>query len=58
MINASAALQDLRSPPGNHLEKLSGDLKGFHGVRVNDQWRLVFRWEGSDAHQVSLRDNH
>lgn len=58
MLNAANALQDLRSPPGNHLEKLSGGLKGFHSVRVNDQWRLVFRWESSEAHQVSLTDYH
>jgi proteic killer suppression protein len=58
MLNAANALQDLRSPPGNRLEKLSGGLKGFHSVRVNDQWRLVFRWESSEAHQVSLTDYH
>jgi toxin HigB-1 len=58
MVNAAASLQDLRSPPGNHLEKLAGDMKEFHSVRVNDQWRLVFRWKGSEAHQVSLKDYH
>jgi proteic killer suppression protein len=58
LINAAAALQDLRSPPGNRLEALAGDLKGRHSIRVNDQWRLVFRWEGSDAHEVTLQDYH
>ena len=58
MLNAAAALQDLRSPPGHHLENRSGNLKGFHSVCVNDPWRLVFRWEGSDAHQVALTDFH
>lgn len=58
MLNAAASLQDLRSPPGNQLEKLRGDLKDFHSIRVNDQWRLVFRWQGHDAHQVSLEDYH
>ena len=49
---------DLRSPPGNRLEALKGDLKGFHSIRVNDQWRLVFRWEGNNALDVSLMDYH
>lgn len=58
MLNGAAAVLDLRSPPGNRLEALKGDLKGFHSIRVNDQWRLVFRWEGNNAHDVSLRDYH
>ena len=49
---------DLRSPPGNRLEALKGDFKGYHSIRVNDQWRLVFRWEGNDAHEVRLVDYH
>jgi len=49
---------DLQSPPGNRLEALRGDLKGFHSIRVNDQWRIVFRWSGSDAHDVRLTDYH
>src|SRR5215471_242944 len=44
MIDYAAALNDLSSPPGNHLEALRGNLKGFHSIRVNDQWRIVFRW--------------
>jgi proteic killer suppression protein len=58
MLNGSAAVLDLRSPPGNRLEALRGDLKGFHSIRVNDQWRLVFRWEGNNALDVRLMDYH
>jgi proteic killer suppression protein len=58
VLNGAAALMDLRSPPGNRLEVLRGDLKGFHSIRVNDQWRLVFRWDGNHAHNVRLMDYH
>ena len=58
MLNGSAAVLDLRSPPGNRLEALKGDLKGFRSTRVNDQWRLVFRWEGNNALDVRLMDYH
>ena len=58
MLNAAIALGDLRSPPGNRLETLEGDLAGHPSVRVNDQWRIVFRWEGSDAFEVHLIDYH
>ena len=58
MINGAAAVLDLRSPPGNRLEVLKGVLKGFHSIRVNDQWRLVFRWEGNNALDVRLMDYH
>ena len=58
MVNAAAALLDLRSPPGNRLETLTGDLEGHHSVRVNDQWRIVFWWSGGDAHDVRLSDYH
>ena len=57
-MNAAHALGDLRSPPGNRLEALGGDLAGFHSIRVNDQWRLVFRWEGTDIQEVRLIDYH
>ena len=57
-INAAVRLLDLRSPPGNRLEALRGDLSSFHSVRVNNQWRVIFRWEGQDAHEVSLVDYH
>lgn len=58
MLNAAPELLDLRSPPGNRLEALDGQLRGFHGIRVNDQWRIVFRWSGRDAHDVRLTDYH
>lgn len=51
-------LIDLRSPPGNRLEALKGDLQGFHSIRVNDQWRIIFRWFANSAHDVSLTDYH
>jgi proteic killer suppression protein len=57
-LDSAGSLQDLRLPPGNRLEALKGDLRGLHAVRVNDQWRLVFRWEGTNAHQVRLVDYH
>ncbi len=58
MLNAARTLRDLRSPPGNRLEALRGTLAGLHSIRVNDQWRIVFRWAGSDAHEVRLTDYH
>jgi proteic killer suppression protein len=58
MLNGAAAVQDLRSPPGNRLETLRGDLKGFYSIRVNDQWRLVFLWAGNNASEVRLTDYH
>ena len=57
-LNGAASVLDLRSPPGIRLEALKGDLEGLHSIRVNDQWRLVFRWEGNDAHKVRLVDYH
>jgi proteic killer suppression protein len=58
MLNGASAVLDLRSPPGNRLESLKGDLKGFHSIRVNDQWRAVFRWDGNNASDVRLMDYH
>lgn len=58
MLNAATTLGDLRSPPGDRLEALRGDLAGHHSIRVNEQWRIVFRWEGADAYDVSLVDYH
>jgi proteic killer suppression protein len=58
LLNGAAAMRDLRSPPGNHLEALRGDLKGYHSIRVNEQWRLVFRWEDGNARKVWLTDYH
>ena len=57
-LTGAASILDLRSPPGNRLEALKGDLKGWHSIRVNDQWRQVFRWQGNDAHKVRLTDYH
>ena len=56
LLSAASRLSDLAAPPGNRLEALKGDLKGLHSIRVNDQWRLVFRWQGDDAHDVRLMD--
>ena len=58
VLNAAQRLIDLRSPPGNRLETLSGDLAGYYSIRVNDQWRIVFRWENSNALDVLLTDYH
>ena len=58
MLNAAHELRDLRSPPGNRLEVLRGELEGFHSIRINDQWRLIFRWQGSDADDVRTVDYH
>jgi proteic killer suppression protein len=58
MINAARDLQDLRSPPGNRLEALKGELKSFQSIRVTDHWRVVFRWQGLDAYDVRLTDYH
>jgi proteic killer suppression protein len=58
VIAASTSVQDLRVPPGNRLEQLKGDLGGFWSVRVNDQWRIVFRWADRNAFDVRLTDYH
>jgi proteic killer suppression protein len=51
-------LKDLRIPPGNRLEALKGDLNGFHSIRINDQWRLIFKWSGNGASEVKVLDYH
>jgi proteic killer suppression protein len=58
ILNAAYLLDDLRVPPGNRLEALHGPLKDYHGIRVNDRWRIIFRWENNNAHEVSLTDYH
>ena len=58
VLNAAHAFGDLRSPPGNRLEALRGDMRGFHSIRVNEQWRIVFRWSEGVAHEVRLADCH
>ena len=57
-LNGAASTLDLRSPPGDRLEALDGYLKNRRSIRVNDQWRLVFRRRGNDAHKVRLTDYH
>jgi proteic killer suppression protein len=57
VLNAAYKLDDLRSPPGNRLEALKGDLEGSYSIRVNDQWRITFRWNDG-AEDVSLVDYH
>lgn len=57
-VDAAEALEDLRVPPGNRLEKLKGDRAGQHSVRVNDQWRICFRWAGGNAYDVEIVDYH
>ena len=58
LLSAAHELQDLRVPPGNRLEALKGDLRGKHSIRINDQWRIVFRWKEGDAHEVEIDDYH
>ena len=58
MLNAASELKDLRVPPGNRLEALKGDLRGMHSIRVNAQWRVLFRWDAGDAHEVKIVDYH
>lgn len=58
MINQARSLQDLAVPPANHLERLKGDLKGFWSIRVNQQWRIIFKWEDGLAKNVSIVDYH
>lgn len=55
-LDAAGELSDLRVPPGNRLEALQGNLPGRHSIRINDQWRLCFRWDGSDASEVEICD--
>lgn len=57
-LNNAASLDDLRVPPGNRLEALKGDRAGMHSIRVNDQWRIVFRWRDGNAHDVAIIDYH
>lgn len=58
LLNAAHELQDLRVPPGNRLEALKGSLRGKHSIRINDQWRIIFRWKEGDAHEVEIDDYH
>jgi proteic killer suppression protein len=58
ILNAAQELDDLRSPPGNRLELLKGNLAGYYSIRVNAQWRIIFQWQTSNAHNVKLIDYH
>jgi toxin HigB-1 len=58
MLDAATTLSDLRVPPANRLEKLAADRPGQHSIRVNDQWRICFRWVGTDAYDVEIVDYH
>lgn len=58
MLHNAATLDDLRVPPANRLEALKGNRKGQHSIRINDQWRLCFRWKDGDAHDVEIVDYH
>jgi len=57
-IHAATALASLRIPPGNRLESLKGNRKGQHSIRVNDQWRICFKWKSDGAHEVEIVDYH
>ena len=57
-MNRAGQLNDLAVPPGNHLEALKGKLAGFHSIRVNDQWRIVFRWSAYGPAEVAILDYH
>ena len=58
MLNNSHNLTDLRIPPSNRLEKLSGNLKEFYSIRINDQWRIIFKWNSGNATEVKIIDYH
>lgn len=58
MLNNSQNLADLKVPPSNRLEKLSGNLRKFHSIRINDQWRIIFVWHNGNASEVEIIDYH
>ena len=58
MLNNSQDVKDLRIPPSNRLEKLSGDLKGFYSIRINKQWRIIFTWNSGNEYDVKITDYH
>lgn len=58
MIQAASRLDDLSVPASNRLEKLKGDLKQYHSIRINDQWRIIFIWRDGDAYEVGIVDYH
>ena len=58
ILDAASELNDLRIPPGNQLEALKRDRKGQHSIRINDQWRICFKWRAGDAYAVEIKDYH
>jgi proteic killer suppression protein len=58
MVNNAVDLADLRIPPANRLEKLAGNLKKFYSIRINDQWRVIFKWSAGNASEVEILDYH
>lgn len=58
ILDASISLNDLRTPPSNHLEPLKGKFKNKHSIRINDQWRIIFEWSNGHAYQVQIIDYH
>ncbi len=58
MLNNSSDLNDLKVPPSNRLEKLSGDLKGYHSIQINIKWRIIFNWKNGNAFKVEIVDYH
>ena len=58
IIHAATSENDLRVPPGNHFEKLKGDKKDLCSIRINDQWRITFKWVGGNANEVTITDYH
>ncbi|UCC40355.1 MAG: type II toxin-antitoxin system RelE/ParE family toxin [Candidatus Aminicenantes bacterium] len=58
LLDAAESLDDLRIPPSNRMEKLTGDRKGQYSIRINDQWRICFLWFRGDAHEVEITDYH
>ena len=58
MLNNSQDIQDLKIPPSNRLEKLGGKLKAYHSIRINNQWRIMFKWKNGNAFEVEIIDYH
>jgi proteic killer suppression protein len=58
ILDAAEKLDDLKVPPGNRLEKLSGNREGQHSIRINQQWRVCFRWKNGDCYDVEIVDYH
>ncbi|MEP2026776.1 MAG: type II toxin-antitoxin system RelE/ParE family toxin [Reichenbachiella sp.] len=57
-VNSAIEIGDLRTPPGNRLEKLKGDLAFYHSIRINQQWRIIFIWKDGNAQEVKIVDYH